>query len=37
MIKNKGIKVNNVAVENEKFNVSMNNFIKEKFFKIISW
>ena len=34
MIKNKGIKVNNIPVENDKFNVSLNNFEKENFLKL---
>ena len=34
MIKNKGIKVNNVAVENDQFNISLNNFEKENFLKL---
>ena len=34
MIKNKGIKVNNIPVENDQFNVSLNNFEKENFLKL---
>ena len=34
MIKNKGIKVNNIPVENDQFNVSLNNFEKETFLKL---
>ena len=34
MIKNKGIKVNNIPVKNDQFNVSLNNFEKENFLKL---
>ena len=34
MIKNKGIKVNNIPIENDQFNVSLNNFEKENFLKL---
>jgi len=34
MIKNKGIKINNIPVENDQFNVSLNNFEKENFLKL---
>ena len=34
MIKNRGIKVNNESIEDEKFNISLNNFNKEKFLKL---
>jgi len=34
MIKNKGIKINNKTVENDKFNVSLNNFNQENFLKL---
>ena len=34
MIKNKGIKVNNIPVENDQFNVSLNNFEKENYLKL---
>ena len=34
MIKNKGIKVNNIPVENDQFNVTLNNFEKENFLKL---
>ena len=34
MIKNKGIKINNETVENDKLNVSLNNFNKENFLKL---
>ena len=34
MIKSKGIKVNNIPVENDQFNVSLNNFEKEIFLKL---
>ena len=34
MIKNKGIKINNEAVEDDKFNVSLNNFNQENFLKL---
>ena len=34
MIKNKGIKINNETVENDKFNVSLNNFNQENFLKL---
>ena len=34
MIKNKGIKINNETVENDKLNVSLNNFNQENFLKL---
>ena len=34
MIKNKGIKINNETVEDEKFNISLNNFNKENSLKL---
>ena len=34
MIKNRGIKINNETIENDKFNVSLNNFDKENFLKL---
>ena len=34
MIKNKGIKVNNEIIENDKFNISLNNFNQENFLKL---
>jgi tyrosyl-tRNA synthetase len=34
MIKNKGIKINNIPVANDKFNVSLNNFEKKNFLKL---
>ena len=34
MIKNKGIKINNEPVENEKYRVSLNNFNKDNFLKL---
>ena len=34
MIKNKGIKVNNEIIENDKFNISLNNFSQENFLKL---
>jgi tyrosyl-tRNA synthetase len=34
MIKNRGIRINNETIENEKFNVSLNNFNKENFLKL---
>ena len=34
MIKNKGIKINNEPVENEKYKVSLNNFNQENFLKL---
>ena len=34
MIKNKGIKVNNETIENDKFNISINNFGQENFLKL---
>ena len=34
MIKNKGIKINNETVENDKLNVSLNNFKQENFLKL---
>ncbi len=34
MIKNKGIKINNEPVENEKYNVSLNNFNQNNFLKL---
>ena len=34
MIKNKGIKINNETVENDKLNVSLNNFNLENFLKL---
>ena len=34
MIKNKGIKINNETIENDKFNVSSNNFNKGNFLKL---
>jgi len=34
MIKNKGIKVNNETVEDEKYNISLNNFNEGKFLKL---
>ena len=34
MIKNKGIKINNETIENDKFNISLNNFNKENFLKL---
>ena len=34
MIKNKGIKINNETVEDDKFNVSLNNFNQENFLKL---
>ncbi len=34
MIKNKGIKVNNIPVENDQFHISLNNFEKENFLKL---
>ena len=34
MIKNKGIKVNNEIVENDKFNISLNNFSQENLLKL---
>ena len=34
MIKNKGIKVNNETVENDKFSISLNNFSQEKLLKL---
>ena len=34
MIKNKGIKVNNETVENDNFNISLNNFGQENFLKL---
>ena len=34
MIKNKGIKINNETVENDKFNVSLNNFNQQNFLKL---
>ena len=34
MIKNKGIKVNNEPVQDEKFTISLNNFNQEKFLKL---
>ena len=34
MIKNKGIKVNNETVEDEKLNISLNNFSKDNFLKL---
>ena len=34
MIKNRGIKINNETIENDKFNVSLNNFNKENFLKL---
>ena len=34
MIKNKGIKINNETIENDKFNVSLNNFDKKNFLKL---
>ena len=33
-IKNKGIKINNIPVENDQFNVSLNDFNNEKFLKL---
>ena len=34
MIKNRGIKINNETIENDKFNVSLNNFDKGNFLKL---
>jgi tyrosyl-tRNA synthetase len=34
MIKNKGIKVNNEIIENDKFNISLNNFSQENLLKL---
>ena len=34
MIKNKGIKINNMPVQNDLLNVSINDFEKEGFFKL---
>ena len=34
MIKNRGIKINNETIENDKFNVSLNNFDKKNFLKL---
>ncbi len=34
MIKNKGIKINNETVEDEKLNISLNNFNQGKFLKL---
>ena len=34
MIKNKGIKINNIPVENDLFNISLNDFEKEGFLKL---
>ena len=34
MIKNKGIKINNISVENDLFNISINDFEKEGFLKL---
>ena len=34
MIKNKGIKINNETIENDKINISLNNFDKENFLKL---
>ena len=34
MIKNKGIKINNIPVENDQFNISLNNFEKENLLKL---
>ena len=34
MIKNKGIKINNISVENDLFNISINDFKKEGFLKL---
>ena len=34
MIKNRGIKINNETIENDKFNISLNNFDKENFLKL---
>ena len=34
MIKNKGIRVNNEIIENDKFNISLNNFSQENFLKL---
>ena len=34
MIKNKGIKVNNKTIENDKFSISLNNFSQENFLKL---
>ena len=34
MIKNRGIKINNETIENDKFNVSLNNFDKRNFLKL---
>ena len=34
MIKNKGIKINNETVENDKLNVSLNSFKQENFLKL---
>jgi tyrosyl-tRNA synthetase len=34
MIKNKGIKINNETVENDKLNVSLNNFNQKNFLKL---
>ena len=34
MIKNKGIKINNETIENDKFSISLNNFGQENFLKL---
>ena len=34
MIKNKGIKINNEPVENEKYNISLSNFSQNNFLKL---
>jgi tyrosyl-tRNA synthetase len=34
MVKNKGIRVNNEIIENDKFNISLNNFSQENFLKL---
>ena len=34
MIKNRGIKINNETIENDKFNVSLNSFDKKNFLKL---